>query len=134
MTNSNLQDVHRLARQKQTIKSMHNSNDIKSTIHPTHSWKHPMPWFKITLTEKQLSTYENEKLVATFQKVYHRFKSEVANMALFGVEGDNCTFYLNASASSCCEEIKKFYPGKEAKPAKQMRRLAGEVGPQIFES
>jgi hypothetical protein len=93
-----------------------------------------MPWYKITLTEKQLSVYENEKLVALFKKIYNRYKSQVANMALFAVEGDNCLFYLNPSANSCCDEIKKQYSGKVDSPAKHMRRLAGEVGPQIFES
>ena len=58
-----------------------------------------MPWYKIILTEKQLSENENGKLIAAFLKVYDRHKSQVANMALFGVTGDNCTFYLNASAS-----------------------------------
>jgi hypothetical protein len=92
-----------------------------------------MPWYKITLTEKQLAGYENEKLIVLFKKIYNRCKSKVANMALFAVEGDNCTFYLNPSASSCCDEIKQQYSGKIAGPVKHMRRLAGEVGPQIFE-
>lgn len=92
-----------------------------------------MPWYKITLTEKQLSVYENEKLVASFKKLYRRFKSRAANMALFTVDDNNCIFYLNPSANTCCEEIKKQYAGKEDKPVKNMRRIAGEVGPQIFE-
>ena len=93
-----------------------------------------MPWYKITLTEKQLSVYENEKLLASFQKIYNRFKSQVANMALFRVEGDNCIYYLNTIASTYCDEIKNNYSAKIAKPIGQLRRIAGDVGPQIFES
>ena len=93
-----------------------------------------MPWYKITLTEKQLSVYENEKLVAAFQKIYTRFKSQVANIALFRVEGDNCIYYLNAIASVHCDEIMSNYSAKIAKPKGQLRRIAGDVGPQIFES
>lgn len=93
-----------------------------------------MPWHKITLTDKQLSINENERLVAAFQKMYHRHKSRVPNMALFGLHEDNGIFFLNASASSCCNGIKEQYSAEEARPIKHMRRLAGEVGPQIFNS
>lgn len=93
-----------------------------------------MPWYKITLTEKQLSTNENKVLIEAFQEIYNRFKSEAANMALFGVEGDNCTYYLNAIAGTNCKEIRKAYAAKETKPGKQLHRVAGEIGPQIFNS
>lgn len=93
-----------------------------------------MPWHKITLNDKQLSVNENERLVAAFQKVYDRYKSRVPNMALFRFEEDNGIFFLNASASTCCGEIKEHYSAEEARPIKHLRRLAGEVGPQIFNS
>ena len=93
-----------------------------------------MPWYKITLTEKQLSVYENEKLVDAFQKINKRLKSKVANMALFRVEGDNCIYFLNATASVYCDEIMSIYSAKISRPIGQLRRIAGDVGPQIFES
>ena len=93
-----------------------------------------MPWYKITLTEKQLSKRENESLVAAFLEVYHRCKSEVANMALFIVKGDNCIYFLNASAGASCDEIRKRYSAKVAQPAKNICRVAGEIGPQIYDS
>lgn len=93
-----------------------------------------MLWQKITLTDKQLSTNEHERLVAAFQKVYNRYKSRVPNMALFRLEEDNGIFFLNASASACCNEIKERYSAEETRPIKHLRRLAGDVGPQIFSS
>ena len=93
-----------------------------------------MPWHKITLTEKQLAIYENEKLIAAFEKIYNRLKSKVVNIALFRVEGDNCIYYLNSTASIHCNEIMSNYSAKLAKPTGQLRRIAGDVGPQIFES
>ena len=93
-----------------------------------------MPWYKITLTEKQLAVCENEKLVAAFEKIYKHLKSQIANVALFRVEGDNCIFYLNNIASIHCKEIMSIYSAKIANPRGQLRRIAGDVGPQIFES
>lgn len=91
-------------------------------------------WLRIILTEKQLSEDETERLIMAFQKVYDRHKSQVANMALFAVAGDNCIFYLNANASKCCSEIKELYSAEPALPIKGLRRLAGDIGPQIFTS
>ena len=96
--------------------------------------KEVIRWYKINLTDKQLSKYEDEKLVAAFQKVYDRCKSQVVNMALFGAKDNNCTYYLNASASSCCGEIIEQYAAEITTPIKHVHRIAGEVGPQIFES
>lgn len=93
-----------------------------------------MPWYKITLTEKQLAKKENEILIAAFLVVYNRHKSAVANMALFSVKGDNCVFYLNASAAVHCAEIRQQYSAKLTQPTQHICRVAGEIGPQIFDA
>lgn len=93
-----------------------------------------MSWHKITLTEKQLAANEHKKLIAAFEKVYNHFKSEAANMALFGAEEDNCTFYVNTIAGSYCRKILEQYAAVSVRPSKKVHRLEGGVGPQIFDS
>ncbi len=93
-----------------------------------------MPWYKITLTDKQLLANESEALIEAFQEVYDPFKSQSANMALFRAESDNCTLYLNASAGMHCKEIREEYSAEETPPVKQLHRIAGEVGAQILNS
>jgi hypothetical protein len=88
-----------------------------------------MPWCKITLTDTQRSVHEDERLIAAFQKVYDRYRSRVPNLALFRLEQDCGVFFLNASASRSCGDIKERYLAEEARPIRHLRRLAGEGGP-----